>query len=315
MLHRYSEYGWLRGFNLVPSWGARIEQAWWDYDPAAFRRELAPLRLLHANTIRLWLEFTAWMADPAGVLASFLDAVAAADEHGLKTMPCLFNRWHDARWDYGGTYQENLTRDLTPHFEYVRAVVEPLAADERVLIWDLCNEPATSSLAEPGAAYELHWLAAVADTVRRAGAQQPLTLGTHQGGESMNIHAPLMDVLCCHPYAQGAEAVQRQVARARAVQERWGKPMLCNEVGIGSLSDAARAANARLELTACAEAGWGWMGWAPHPGRAISTRRDRYDANGVDGEGYHPWFDETGHPRPGLEWLQAPPIRRAPWEG
>ena len=25
MMHRYEEYSWLRGFNLVPSWGARIE--------------------------------------------------------------------------------------------------------------------------------------------------------------------------------------------------------------------------------------------------------------------------------------------------
>lgn len=26
-LHRYPDYGWLRGFNIVPTWGARIEQA------------------------------------------------------------------------------------------------------------------------------------------------------------------------------------------------------------------------------------------------------------------------------------------------
>ncbi|NLG41664.1 MAG: hypothetical protein GX547_00310 [Phycisphaerae bacterium] len=31
-IHVYSDYGWLRGFSVVPSWGARIEQAWWDYD-------------------------------------------------------------------------------------------------------------------------------------------------------------------------------------------------------------------------------------------------------------------------------------------
>lgn len=27
-LHHYQDYAWLRGFNIVPSWGARIEQAW-----------------------------------------------------------------------------------------------------------------------------------------------------------------------------------------------------------------------------------------------------------------------------------------------
>jgi hypothetical protein len=27
-LHAYTNYGWLRGFSIVPSWGARIEEAW-----------------------------------------------------------------------------------------------------------------------------------------------------------------------------------------------------------------------------------------------------------------------------------------------
>jgi len=31
-LHDYPDYRWLRGFNIIPSWGARIEQAWWEYD-------------------------------------------------------------------------------------------------------------------------------------------------------------------------------------------------------------------------------------------------------------------------------------------
>lgn len=41
MLHRYTDYRWLRGFNIIPSWGVRIEQAWWDYEPARFREEAA----------------------------------------------------------------------------------------------------------------------------------------------------------------------------------------------------------------------------------------------------------------------------------
>jgi len=141
-LHRYDRYGWLRGFNVVPSWGARIEQAWWDYDPQRFRAEIGLARQVHANCIRLWIEFTAWMADPDKVTASFLDAVVAIDEAGMKTMPCLFNRWHNRDgWDYGGTYTEDLFRNWQPKLAYVRALVRPLAADPRVLVWDLCNEP------------------------------------------------------------------------------------------------------------------------------------------------------------------------------
>lgn len=103
-MHQYSDYRGLRGFNVIPSWAARIEQAWWDYDPVLFREEVALARGVHANCIRLWIEYSAWMADPDKIRDRFLDAVPAIDEAGMKTMPCLFNRWHDIDFDYGGTY-------------------------------------------------------------------------------------------------------------------------------------------------------------------------------------------------------------------
>ena len=62
-LHVYADYGWLRGFSVVPSWGARIEDAWWLYDPARMRAEVALATQVHANCIRLWIEFTAWMRE------------------------------------------------------------------------------------------------------------------------------------------------------------------------------------------------------------------------------------------------------------
>lgn len=43
-LHVYPDYGWLRGFSVVPSWGARIEEAWWFYDGARMREEVALAR-------------------------------------------------------------------------------------------------------------------------------------------------------------------------------------------------------------------------------------------------------------------------------
>jgi len=102
-LHNYPGYGWLRGFSIIPSWGARIEDAWWFYDPSRMREEAALATQVHANCIRLWIEFTAWMRDPDKITGCFLDAVAAIGGHGMTVMPCLFNRWHDSQYDYGGT--------------------------------------------------------------------------------------------------------------------------------------------------------------------------------------------------------------------
>ena len=316
-MHHYTDYRWLRGFNIIPSWGARIEQAWWDYDPVRFRKEVALATQTHANCIRLWIEFSAWMADPEKVQSSFMDAIAAIDEFGMKTMPCLFNRWRDQRFDYGGTTNDDLYRDIEPKLDYVRALVTPLVADERILIWDLCNEPAVTRLdyfaPDPIAPWEMYWLSRVADLVRRTGAQQPITIGTHQGGKNMDIYAPLCDVLCCHPYGQTPEQLAEMLVVCGEVQRRHGKPMLSNETVPGCLDDAKRAECARWTIRMMEDAGYGWMGWGMREGKAISTRRDRFDANGIDGQGFHSWFNADGTLRAGLEFLTEPPRYAAPW--
>jgi hypothetical protein len=314
MLHRYDNYRWLRGFNIIPSWGARIEQAWWAYDGSRFREEVTLAVPTHANCIRLWIEFTAWMADPDGVQAAFMDAIAAIGDTGMTVMPCLFNRWHDNRYDYGGTYAEDLYRDLGPKLEYVRVLVAPLVDDPRVLAWDLCNEPAACAFDDPLAARELHWLSRVAETVRRTGAQQPITIGTLQNTVNMELYAPLCDVLCCHPYGQSEAQQAEFIAVCQAIQRKYGKPMLSNETIPGCLDDAKRAACARYTIRLMEDAGFGWMGWGMREGRAISTRRDRYDANGIDGQGFHAWFTRDGRLRPGLEFLLDPPRFSPPWQ-
>ena len=78
-IHVYKSYGWLRGFSLVPSWGARIEEAWWYVRRSRHARRSGLARQVHANCLRLWIEFSAWMAQPDKVTANFLDAVAAID--------------------------------------------------------------------------------------------------------------------------------------------------------------------------------------------------------------------------------------------
>ncbi len=311
-LHAYPGYGWLRGFSMVPSWGARIEDAWWLYDGSRMREEAALAKQVHANCIRLWIEFTAWMADPDKVTAHFMDAVAAIAEQGMKVMPCLFNRWHDNRYDYGGTYTENLMRDWQPHLAYIRALVQPLAKDDRVLIWDLCNEPQARDLKSEVDRKEYAWLEAIARTVRECGARQPITIGT-MTGTNIETFAPIMDVLCAHPYARDKAGLEKQITEFKGISAAFGKPLLANECIPGSLNDTTRADVARYYTEMLAAAGFGWMGWALREGRAISTRRDRHDGNGINGEGFHPFFTKEGRLREGLDFLTQP-AAPAPWQ-
>ena len=181
-------------------------------------QEVALARQVHANCIRLWIEFTAWMADPDKVTDSFLDGVKAIADAGMKVMPCLFNRWHDARFDYGGTYTENLFADWRPQLDYVRAIVTPLANDDRVLVWDLCNEPQAADLNSEVNKREFAWLSAVAAETRACGAKQPITIGTALGN-NIELYAPLMDVLCGHPYAHDRQGLAGLITSFDAVRK------------------------------------------------------------------------------------------------
>ena len=318
-LHVYDSYGWLRGFNCIPSWGARIEDAWWFYDAATMREELALARSVHANAICLWIEFTAWFRDPAGVTASFLDAVAAIDEQGMKAMPCLFNRWHDAAYDYGGTHVEDLAPGKPSQLEYVRALVAPLAADTRVFCWNLCNEPqagADKTLKKFGAELcrrEYEWLMGIAETLKACGARQPVTIGT-MNGANIAFYSPLVDVLCAHPYARDRAGLEAMIRSYAAIAAAEKKPLLVNECVPGSDVDEIRGETHRYYRELLGAAGYGTIVWSIREGRSIAARRDRMDGNGIDGKGYHPTFNADGTLRRGHEWMREKPAVAAPWE-
>ena len=73
---------------------------------------------------------------------------------------------------------------------------------------------------------------------------------------------------------------------------------------------APRRMRPLLHARCSSAAGFGWMGWALREGKAISTRRDRYDANGLDGQGFHPFFTQGGH-NCAADWnssARSPPV-------
>jgi len=305
-LHVYPDYGWLRGFGMVPSWGANILEAWQLYDGARFREEVALAKQVHANCIRLWFEYAAWKTDPDKMTARFLDAVAGIAENGMKVMPCLFNHWHDRKLDYGGS---SAAGDWAPHLEYVKTIARALASDDRVLIWDLCNEPGSRDQST----VEFKWLSQIAATVRACGVQQPITIGT-MSGVNITTFAPLVDVLNGHPYAHHRNNLEALITSFTAMSKETGKPFLVNETIPGALDDRVRAEVTRFYTEMLSAAGFGWMGWVIREGKAIATTRELHDGNGIEGGGYHPFFTKEGKLRDGLEFLTEPPKLRPPWE-
>jgi hypothetical protein len=123
-----------------------------------------------------------------------------------------------------------------------------------------------------------------------------------------------VDVLCAHPYAHDRDGLEKLITGHHALRQTQAKPMLVNECIPGSLNDATRGEVTRYYSELLSAAGFGWMGWALREGKAISTRRDRYDGNGINKEGFHPFLTREGKLRGGLEFLTEKPKLRAPWE-
>jgi hypothetical protein len=98
------------------------------------------------------------------------------------------------------------------------------------------------------------------------------------------------------------------------VQKKHHKPMMSNETIAGCLDDQKRAKCACWSIRMMEDAGYGWMGWGMREGKAVSTRRDRYDNNGIDQQGFHSWFNANGSLRAGLDFLRKTPRYIAPWE-
>ncbi len=305
-LHVYPSYGWVRGLGIVPSWASNIIDAWKLYDGARFREEIALAKQIHVNSIRLWIEYAAWKENPDKVTADFMDAIAGIAENGMKVMPCLFNHWHDRKLDYLGT---SAAGDWAPHLEYVKTLAKPLANDDRVFIWDLCNEPGSRD--REGKEYK--WLEAIAATIRECGVRQPITIGTMSGTNITNFE-PLVDVLNGHPYGHHRNNLETLIASFKAMSKEANKPFIVNETIPGALDDLVRAEVAKFYTEMLSEAGFGWMGWVIREGKAIATTRELHDGNGINGGGYHPFFTKEGRLRDGLEFLTEKPKLSPPWE-
>jgi hypothetical protein len=149
--------------------------------------------------------------------------------------------------------------------------------------------------------------------VKKSGARQPVTIGT-MNGTNITFYAPLVDVLCSHPYARDRAGQEQLIATYRVMMAEEKKPMLVNECVPGSDKDEVRGETHRYYREQLSAAGLGCMPWSIREGRHVAARRDRMDGNGIDNKGYHPTFNANGTLRAGHEWMREKPTLLAPWE-
>ncbi|MEF8824817.1 MAG: cellulase family glycosylhydrolase [Halapricum sp.] len=242
----YDDQDWLVGCNYVPSTAVNPTGMWQaeTFDRETIDRELGWAADLSMNTLRVFLQYVVWEADPEGLkerMDRFLDI---ADRHGMTTMFVFFDdvafsgkepyigpqddpipETHNSQWtpSPGHDIATEPDRWDGPR-EYVRDIVSTFRDDGRVLMWDVYNEPGNSDMDQQ----TLPLLRESFDWVRAEDPEQPVTAGVNwdPDREKQNrIGSENADVISFHDYSELSFTKER----VERMQERYGRPLLCTE--------------------------------------------------------------------------------------
>lgn len=255
----YAKQPWLVGSNYIPS-NAINELEMWQaetFDPQRIDVELGWAESLGMNTMRVFLQDLLWQQDSAGFEKRVNRFLTIAAKHHIKPIFVLFDSvWdplphlgkqhgpvpgvHNSGWVQSPGAKALADPSQYPRLEaYVKGVVGAFAKDNRILAWDIWNEPdnvntGSYSQFEPPdkVALVLALLPKAFAWAREAGATQPLTSGLWDGDwsspETVNAVSKIQlaesDVVSFHSYER-PEAFEKHVVTL----QRYHRPILCTE--------------------------------------------------------------------------------------
>ncbi|MBR4756717.1 MAG: cellulase family glycosylhydrolase [Bacteroidales bacterium] len=239
----YESQGWLSGCNYIPASAINQIEMWSEdtYDHDQIEKEMEWARELGFKTMRVFLSSVVWNHDPEGLKKRMDDFLDICKDHGIKPFFVFFDDCWDPVSEYGpqrepvpGKHNSGwvkdpskaLRADTTALFanleSYVKDIVGTFRGDERVLMWDLYNEPGNGRFENeslPLLKNSFKW-------AREAGNTQPLTSGiwtTHL--KVLNeAQLSLSDVTSYHGY--GPSSVH---TAAYDTLKLLGRPIFCTE--------------------------------------------------------------------------------------
>jgi hypothetical protein len=261
---------WLVGSNYIPANAINQLEMWQEasFDPARIDKELGWAQGMGMTTMRVFLHDALWQQDAPGLKKRIDTFLAIAARHGIKPLLVLFDScWdpnpklgmqhppipgvHNSGWVQGPGAQALGDSSQYPRLQsYVKDIVGRFAKDDRILGWDLWNEPDNNN----GSSYPDNsqarfdqvaaLLPRVFDWARSADPSQPLTSGIwhHDHWENLEglnavekTQLTHSDVISFHDYSW-PELFE---ARAKSL-EVYGRPLICTEYmarGAGSTID------------------------------------------------------------------------------
>ncbi|HVE87710.1 MAG TPA: hypothetical protein VND93_32855 [Myxococcales bacterium] len=269
----YKKQPWILGANYINA-GAINQLEMFQaetWNPAEIDKELGWARKFGMNTMRVFLHDLLHQQDAEGFKRRFGELLSIAHQHGIRIIPVLFDScWdpdpklgpqhrpipgvHNSGWVQSPGRAALLDPANDAAFRrYVEDVVGSFATDDRILLWDLWNEPDneggghySKDQLEPERARIQQLLPQVFAWARARKPAQPLSSGVWNGSDwsqgsrdapaIQRIQLAESDVITFHNY-DWPEAFEARLAQLRP----YGRPLVCTEWmarGAGSTVDA-----------------------------------------------------------------------------
>jgi hypothetical protein len=253
----YKAQDWLVGANYIPANAINQLEMWQSgtYDPRRIDGELRVAQQIGFNTMRVFLHDQLWVQDRVGFQRKIAQFVAIAASHGIKPLFVLFDScWdpnpklgpqhapvpgvHNSGWVQSpGAALLGDQRYRNVLYDYVTGVIGLFRNDNRVLGWDLWNEPDNPAKVyrkterADKVALVTALLPQVFGWARTVNAIQPLTSAVWQDSwapdklsDMARLQLDNSDVISFHSYGKPAdfEARVNEIAPL-------GRPLLCTE--------------------------------------------------------------------------------------
>jgi hypothetical protein len=268
----YAKQGWLAGANFLPSTAINQLEMWQadSFDTTTINCELGWAQNIGFTTMRVFLHNLVWENDAQGFKQRINTFLSIASKHHIKPMFVFFDDCWNPEPVYGkqpnpkpGVHNSGWMRspnqsvhnDSTkwkPLEAYVKDILTTFKNDDRILLWDLYNEPGNSDYGLttfPLLKKIFQW----AWTVRPS---QPITAGVwfDKVPEINAFQLQNSDVISYHNYDDTVSMVKA----IDSLQKR-GRPVICTEYMARKNNSLFLTHTAILKRKHVAAINWGFV--------------------------------------------------------
>ena len=237
----YKQQGWLIGCNFLPSTAINQLEMWEaeSFDTATIDRELGWAEGIGFTTLRVFLHNLVWENDPIGFKKRISTFLSIASHHHIKPLFVFFDDCWNPEPRYGkqplpipGVHNSGWMRSPNQSVhndstkwnsleKYVKDILSTFKNDDRILLWDLYNEPGNSDYN----ATSMPLLKKIFGWAWSIRPSQPLTAGIWYDNKDFNeFQLNNSDIITFHNYNK-ADDMEKEIKELL----KRGRPVICTE--------------------------------------------------------------------------------------